>query len=146
MVTSLFLRMLNKEASSPRNRPGEIIESLQIRKGTAMADIGSGGGYFTLEFARKVGRDGRVYALDTQPKNLAFIRRQAEREGLENISFVLVSGDEITLPEAGLDLVFVRNAFHHLPEPAKYFNNLRRFLKPAGGLLFIRIRECYDLE
>jgi ubiquinone/menaquinone biosynthesis C-methylase UbiE len=137
MFTSLFLRMLNKEASSPRNRPGVIIESLQVRKGYEIADIGSGGGYFTLEFARRTGKGGRVYAVDTQPKYLAFISRQAEQAGLKNIAFVPVTGDEINLPEAGLDLVFVRNAFHHLPEPAEYFRNLKGFLKPDGKVAII---------
>jgi ubiquinone/menaquinone biosynthesis C-methylase UbiE len=137
MFSSLFLRMLNKEASSHRNRPGEIIESLQIREGYAIADIGSGGGYFTLEFARKVGIKGRVYAADTQPKYLAFIRRWAEQEGLKNIAYVMVREHDISLPEAGLDLAFVRNAFHHLPDPAKYFHSLKRFLNPNGKVAVI---------
>lgn len=137
MFTSLFLKILNKEASSPKNRDREIIESLQIREGYAIADIGSGGGYFTLEFAKIVGRAGRVYAVDNQPKNLDFIRQRAEREGLENILFILPTGDDMKLPEVGLDLVFARNVFHHLPEPAKYFQNLKRFLKPSGKVAII---------
>ncbi len=137
MITSLFLRMLNKEASSARSKSVEIIGSLQIRQGYAIADIGSGGGYFTLEFARRAGIEGRVYAVDTQPKYLAFGKRRAERVRLKSITFVLVTGDDISLPEACLDLVFIRNAFHHLPEPAKYFRSLKRFLKPDGKVAVI---------
>jgi arsenite methyltransferase len=137
MFTTLFLKMLNREASSPKNRPKEIVESLQIQEGYEIADIGSGGGYFTLEFARKVGKRGKVYAVDTQLKNLDFIRRQSEQKGLNNIAFILVTGNGMNLPEAGLNLVFVRNAFHHLPEPAKYFSNLKKFLKPNGKVAVI---------
>jgi arsenite methyltransferase len=137
MFTSLLLKILNKEASSPKNRPGEILENLQIRGGYAIADIGSGGGYFALEFAKKAGKTGRVYAVDNQSRNLDFIRRRSERERLNNISFILAAGDEMSLPEAGLDLVFVRNTFHHLPERTKYFQNLRRFLKPNGKVAII---------
>jgi len=43
----------------------------------------------------------------------------------------------MNLREAGLDLVFIRNAFHHLPEPAKSFRNLKRFLKPDGKVAVI---------
>lgn len=113
------------------------IGSLQLQEGYAIADIGSGGGYFTLEFAKKVGRMGRVYAVATQAKNLDFIRHQSEQKGLDNIAFVLATGDEMNLPEAGLDLAFVRNAFHHVPEPAKYFRNLKGFLKPSGKVAVI---------
>ena len=113
------------------------IGSLQLQEGYAIADIGSGGGYFTLEFAKKVGRTGRVYAVDTQAKNLDFIKNRFDREGLDNIAFVLATREEMDLPEAGLDLAFVRNAFYHLPEPAKYFRNLKRFPKPREKVVVI---------
>ncbi len=137
MFTSLFLKMLNREAASRKNKSERIIESLRIQEGYRIADIGSGGGYFTLKFARKVGEAGKVYAVDTRTKYLDFVRRQAEREGLDNIIFVPAAGDEINLPQAALDLVFARNVFHHLTEPAKYFHNLKRFLKPGGKVAII---------
>ncbi len=43
----------------------------------------------------------------------------------------------MNLPEAGLDLVFARNVFHHLHESARYFRNLRRFLKPTGKVAIL---------
>ena len=137
MFTSLFLRMLNKEASSPKNSPKRIIESLWMQEGQTIADVGSGGGYFTLEFARKVGKTGKVYAIDTHQKYLDFIKSQSEKEGLGNIVFVLATGNEMGLPEAGLNLFFARNVFHHLHESAKYFRNLKRFLKPTGKVAII---------
>lgn len=41
------------------------------------------------------------------------------------------------LPEAGLDLVFARNVFHHLPAPADYFRNVKKYLKPGGKVALI---------
>jgi len=140
MLNSLLLKMLNLEASSPRNKPVEIIESLCIREGSTIADLGSGGGYFTLEFARAVGSGGRVYAVDNQLKNLNFIKRRADREGLHNVAFVLATGDRMELPESGLDLVFARNVFHHLPGPANSFRNLKRYLKPDGKAAIIEYK------
>jgi arsenite methyltransferase len=137
MFTSFFLKMLNREAASPRQKSERIIQSLPIQEGYTVADIGSGGGYFTLKFARKVGKTGKVYAVDTQSKYLDFVRSQAEREGLDNIVFVLAADDGIDLPEANLDLIFARNVFHHLTEPGRYFHNLKRFLKPSGRVAII---------
>jgi predicted methyltransferase len=48
--------MLNREASSPKNKPVEIIEHLNIYNGNVVGDIGSGGGFFTREFSREVAR------------------------------------------------------------------------------------------
>ena len=137
MFTSLFLKILNKEASSAKSKPAEIIASLNICEGHIIADIGSGGGYFTLAFAGKAGKTGSVYAVDVKPKYLDFIRRKAAREGLDNVISVLGTGGEIKLPEAGLDLVFARNVFHHLPAPADYFRNMKKYLKPGGKVAII---------
>jgi ubiquinone/menaquinone biosynthesis C-methylase UbiE len=137
MFTSLFLKILNKEASSAKSKPAEIVASLNIRKGDIIADIGSGGGYFTFAFAGKAGKTGRVYAVDVKPKYLDFIRHKAAREGFDNVSSVLGTGGEMKLPEAGLDLVFARNVFHHLSEPADYFRNLKKYLKPDGKVAII---------
>ncbi len=137
MFTSLCLRMLNREASSPKNQSGLIVESLHIQAGQSIADIGSGGGFFALEFARQVGKKGKVYAVDIKAKNLDFVKREAERKGMQNISFVLASENDPDLPIAGLDFVFARNVFHHLPEPARYFRNLSRSLKTGAKVAII---------
>ena len=45
------------------------------------------------------------------------------------------------LPEAGLDLVFSRNVFHHLPEPQSYFAALKKYLKPGGRVAIIEHKK-----
>lgn len=137
MFTSLMLNILNAEASSAKSKPAEIIASLNIRDGDIIADIGSGGGYFTFALAEKAGKTGRVYAVDVKSKYLDFIRRRVAREGLDNISTVLGEGGEMDLPLAGLNLLFVRNVFHHLPAPADYFGNIKKYLKPGGRVAII---------
>jgi arsenite methyltransferase len=140
MFTSFFLNILNKEASSAKSKPIEIIASLDIHDGDIIADIGSGGGYFTLALARKAGKKGRVYAIDVKSKYLDFISSKAAREGVDNISTVLGAGGELDLPNAGVDLVFARNVFHHLPSPADNFSHIKKYLKPGGRVAIIEHR------
>jgi len=141
MFTSLLLKVLNREASSARSKPEEILEQLNIREGQAIADIGSGGGYFTLAFAKKAGKTGHVYAVDIKKKYLDFIRRRSKQARLDNIIFVLAGEGEMNLPEAGLDLVFARNVFHHLPDPSNYFANLIKYLKRDGKAAIIEHKK-----
>jgi ubiquinone/menaquinone biosynthesis C-methylase UbiE len=134
-------RMFNKKASDPKNKPDQILETLPLQPGQNIADIGAGGGYFSLRFADAVGRKGQVYAIDTDPRFLEFIRDRAKEKGLDNVKTVLAREDKLTLPEKGLDLVFVRNAYHHLPNRVEYFRNLRGLLKPEGKIAIIEYKR-----
>lgn len=139
-LSNLRLKMLNRRASAPGSKLGEVIESLNIQESDTVADIGSGGGYITLEFAKRVGKSGKVYAVDTKQENLDYVKAQSEREGINNVVTVLAD-DEIGLPEKSVDLVFMRNVVHHLPEPARYFADLKRFLKPDSRVAIIDYKK-----
>ena len=52
---------------------GEVIEALNLKDGSVVADVGSGAGYFTLKLAPIVGEKGRVLAEDILKEPLAFL-------------------------------------------------------------------------
>ncbi len=134
-------KMFNKKASDPKNKPDQIIEAIALKPGQSIADIGSGGGYFSLRFAKIAGEEGRVYAVDTKPEFLEYIKNSAKKEGLNNVIPTLVLGDKLDLPEKSLDLVFMRNVAHHIPNRIEYFKNLKRFLKPGGRIVIIEYKK-----
>jgi len=134
-------RMFNRKASNPKNKPDQILEVLALQPGQNIADIGAGGGYFSLRFADAVGREGKVYAVDTNPEFLEFIRNNAREKGLNNVETILATEDSLTLPEKSLDLVFVRNVYHHLPNRVGYFRNLTGLLKPEGKIVIIEYKR-----
>ena len=57
-MRNIKAEMFNRKASDPKNKPDEILEVLALQKGQEIADIGAGGGYFSLRFAEVVGNDG----------------------------------------------------------------------------------------
>ena len=134
-------KMFNKRASDPKNKPDQIIEAIALRPGQSIADIGSGGGYFSLRFARIVGEEGRVYAVDTKPEFLEYIKNSAKEKGLNNVIPTLLLGDELNLSEKSLDLIFMRNVTHHIPNRVEYFKSLKRFLKPDGRIAIIEYKK-----
>jgi len=133
---SLKAKMFNDKAASPKNRPDEILNLLDLKPGQKVADIGSGGGYFTLRFAHAVGEKGTVYAADVNEELLNYVDSNAAKEGLENVNTVRLSG-EVALPEKDLDMVFMRNLYHHLNERTEYLRGLGEFLKRNGKLVVI---------
>jgi len=136
MFENFRLKMLNRRAASPKYKPDEIIKSLKIHKGDVIADIGAGGGYFTFEFSREVGENGKVYAVDTNKNSMKFIGDESVKKGIENIMTVIAGGDGLYLPEK-VNLIFLRNVFHHLPEPAEYFKKINSFLNEDGKVAII---------
>ena len=129
--------MFNKRAAKPKFKADQIMETLSLKPGQIIADIGSGGGYFTYRFAKAVGEKGQVYAVDTNQKFLAFIKKQATEQGLINIVTKLTSSEHPDLPKHTFDYVFLRNVSHHLPNRVDYFQRLKERLKPDGKIVII---------
>lgn len=115
-------------------RPAEVMDVLSIHVGSIVADVGCGSGYFTFHLADRVGPQGKVYAEDIDYKELAKIRRRAEKEGLTQIETVEGTEDNPYLPAETLDAVLVVNSYHEWRKYDQMLQQLYRALRP-GGLL-----------
>ncbi|MDI6819349.1 MAG: class I SAM-dependent methyltransferase [Candidatus Hodarchaeaceae archaeon] len=87
------------------------------------------------------GPEGKVYAIDTNLKFLEFVSEGARKKGLDNVETILATGDRLNLPEKSIDLVFMRNVTHHIPNRVEYFRNLRNAMKPAGRIAIIEYKQ-----
>lgn len=133
MLTDLWAQMHNNKAK--KDSPG-VLQSLQIRIGDVIADLGSGGGYFTFEFAKIVGKNGKVFAIDTNKQLLDYINRKCKMYKLQNVTTVVGNKSGFTLP-IGCDLIFMRNVFHHLTNAVPYLQSIRTNLKANGRIAII---------
>ena len=52
------------------------MDKLLIAEGSVVADLGAGGGWFTMRLAGRVGPNGIVYAEDVQPQMIEAITRR----------------------------------------------------------------------
>ncbi len=127
----------NRTAAEKESRPDEVLALLALRPGMAVADLGTGGGYFAMRFARAVGREGTVFAIDVNPKSIAYVEAAARKEGLPQLRTLLVKPGESGLGEGSVDLIFIRNVFHHLEDRVAYFTKLRSRLKAGGRIVII---------
>jgi ubiquinone/menaquinone biosynthesis C-methylase UbiE len=108
-----------------------------LKPGQKIADIGSGGGYFTYRFAKAVGEKGKVYAVDTNQEFLAFIKNQATKQELTNIVTMRTASEHPDLPKHTFDYMFLRNVSHHLSNRVDYFKRLKERLKTDGKIVII---------
>ena len=119
-------------------RPDILAERL-VKPGDHVLDFGCGPGFFTREFAKQVGDDGKVIAVDLQEGMLRILREKMEREGLlHRVMIHQCSQDSIGLPPAfdgTVDVACAIFVVHEVPDPAGLFRELSRLLK-RGGLFF----------
>jgi len=115
-------------------KPDQIMDTLGIADGSAVADLGAGGGWFTIRLARRVGPNGVVYAEDIQKLMLEAIFRRVAREGLRNVRTVLGAADDPRLPLGSLDAVLILDVYHEMEDPVALLRNVKRSLKPTGRI------------
>jgi len=111
-----------------------VMDLLGIKRGSHVADIGAGSGWFTVRGARRVGTDGSVYAVEINPEYLRHIKRRAKREKLSNIRTILGKPDDPMLPRASVDAVLLLKTYHEIAQPIAFLRWLRPALRPGARL------------
>jgi ubiquinone/menaquinone biosynthesis C-methylase UbiE len=114
--------------------PEQVLDALELGPGKVVCDIGAGPGYFTLRAAKRVGEQGRVFAVDVDPRILDVLRDRIERAGARNVTPVLALSNDPLLPPRSCDLVLVVDSYHHFPDRPKYLGRLAALLRPGGRL------------
>jgi predicted methyltransferase len=114
-------------------RPEQIMDALKIADGSAVAEIGAGGGWFTIRLAHRVGPNGMVYAEDIQKLMIRAINRRVEREGLRNVTTILGTTKDSRLPH-GLDAILIVGAYHEMEDPVAVLKDAAQSLKPQGRI------------
>jgi len=111
-----------------------------VKPGNRVLDFGCGPGFFTREFAKRVGENGQVFSVDLQKEMLGILRGKLEPEGLmPRITMHQCQPDSIGLPaemNGTFDTAFTIFVVHEVPDPARLFWEIALLLKPGGTLFY----------
>lgn len=121
-------------------RPDHVMDVLGIADGSRVADVGAGGGWFTIRLARRVGPNGLVYAEDIQRQMIDSIERRLQREGLKNIRTVLGTAEDPRLPIGQLDVVLIVDTYQEVETKTVLLERVRDALKPGGRLGIVEFK------
>ncbi len=119
--------------SLPRRTHREVIEELLELDGARVADIGCGDGALTRLMTRL---GARVTGIEPSEGQLARARA-AEPAGQED--YLQGVAEDLSLPDASLDVAVFFNSLHHVPveHQAQALLEAARALKPGGRLCVI---------
>ena len=115
----------------------KVVETLALRPGDFVADLGSGRGYFTFRLAAAVGPQGKVYAVDVDREMNDLLAKAIKEKNIGNVEVILARPDDPLLPATGVDLVLTVITYHHLENRVAYFEKLRKYLRPGGRIAVI---------
>jgi cyclopropane fatty-acyl-phospholipid synthase-like methyltransferase len=131
---------LTRDSREREEECGTLLESLHLKPGMTVCDMGCGNGFYTLELAKLVGPEGAVYAVDIQPEMLHLLEERAKQAEIANIKPVLGGVDDPKLPDASQDLIFLVDVYHEFSHPEEMLAAMRRSLKPDGRLVLVEFR------
>lgn len=137
VVVEKWVERFERESREIYKHRDRIANLLGLRAGLSVADIGAGTGFFTLMFADRVSRGGKVYAVDIAQGFLDHIARQAEERGFTQVRTVKNPEDSVGLPPRSINLAFICDTYHHFEHPREMMRSIHEALAPGGEVFVV---------
>ena len=131
-----YVAAYDRKAATDPTEDVALLRNLGLGAGSTLVDLGAGTGTFTLAaspFCR------RVVAVDVSTAMLTLLRAKLEHLGSANVSCVRAGFLTYQHQPGTVDVVYSRNALHHLPDfwKAIALERIAAMLRP-GGILLLR--------
>ena len=129
---------LPREVELNKRQPPEfVLETIGIRPGMVVGEVGAGRGRYTVHIASRIGPTGKLYANDIDTRALESLRRRCQGLEFKNVEIVTGTVTETNLPPQGLDLIIMVNVVHCLANPIARLKDAGNSLKPDGQLAIV---------
>jgi len=116
-----------------------LLKNMDLKQGMVVADIGAGSGYHAVRMSKMVG-DGKIYAVDVEPKMIEYLDKRIKDEHITNIKTVLGKEQTVGLSPASIDIMLMVDVYHELSFPYEIGRSMLEALKPGGKLFLIEYR------
>lgn len=140
VISILILLSCSVRGQSDRETwqpPRQIMDSVGVRPGMVIGEVGAGRGHFTFHLAERVHQNGKVYANDISKSALETLSSRAEAKKADNITIVLGNSEDPLFPEKDLDMVIMVYVLHHMETPVEMLNSIKKYMKPTAKMVII---------
>lgn len=127
-------------AEENRDDAGEaarVFELASVGRGTRVADIGAGDGYYVVRAADVVGSEGRVWAQDIAPDYLQLLQRRLRDTPKRNVVIALGEPHDPRLPPLSVDVALMVHMYHEITQPFGLLHNLAPALRPGARVVVL---------
>lgn len=131
-LTNLIDNPIRRRIQPPESTPTRH----GIRTGMRVLEVGPGNGTYTLATGREVGEEGRVVAIDIEPRIIDKLRQRVELEGAGNIEVRVADAHQLPFPDASFDAIYMITVIGEIPAPLEAMHEFHRVLRHGGTLAF----------
>ena len=115
----------------------QIFKALELREGMTVCEIGAGSGALTLAAAKIVGPTGRVFTNELGDDRVKKLRGAVDAAAVTNVTVVAGAAETTNFPAAACDALFMRDVYHHLPNPAAVHASIAASLRPGARVAVV---------
>ncbi len=124
--------------------PDHLVDHLHLPPHATVADIGAGSGAYTIALARKVGDEGKVYAIDVHREALDTLQSSLQKAGFMNTDIIWCDIERgAYLDSYTLDAVVLSNVLFTLDDIPAALHEVGRLLVPGGEVLVVDWRGSF---
>ena len=119
----------------------EVLDTMGLKPGMDVADIGAGSGLFSRLIAGRVAPGGTVFAVDISKNMIDQITKTAHEEHIANLRAVLGDPHSPRLTHNSVDVVCIIDSYHHFEFPSDMLAEISKALRPNGTLVLIDFKR-----
>jgi ubiquinone/menaquinone biosynthesis C-methylase UbiE len=123
-------------------RLSKLVDSMDVKSGSHILDLGCGTGILFDMLRRKVGDRGTVTGVDF---SIQMVQRAHRNFPFENVNVVDADVSALPFADRTFDISIGFRAFPHFQDKQKVLSEIHRVLKPGGKLYFIHLVSSKQL-
>ena len=124
----------------------KLLETIRMKRGIAVLDIGFGFGFPLIEIAMRLGSDSRIVGIDPWELGIIKAREKLEVLGLKNVELIQAAAESIPIPDGTFDLVTSNNGINNVTDIPQSFRECRRVAKRGAQFVFTMNTEATMIE
>ena len=112
-----------------------ILDTIQLKQGMNILDIGSGSGFPMLEIADRAGSAAMVYGIDPSDDAIIMIHQKSEAKESKNATIVKGFAEQLPFDDNFFDLIVSNNGINNVADQEKVLSECFRTAKPGAQMV-----------
>lgn len=143
--------MYNAPDREQWDNTNDVLRLLPVKKGDKIVDVGCGFGYNSWRFLQLVGKQGKVFATDTEKAYTDYLSRLMKENGVDNIEVINSTSSSLGVEET-VDCIFMSSLYHVFytwsreDERSPFLESVQKQLREGGKIVIVDNKNLHGRE